>query len=147
MPAQPDLFGPGPLAITLPPGGELPALWVRRLTIWKSPGEPVRNIELRPGLNFIWSPDPADMGGRGESGELGHGAGKTLFCRLLRYCLGEDRFAPDPQRLSIGAAFLNGWVSAEVMLKAHPGRCCGPWEWGEGTSRWKGCRQSSCLTA
>ena len=120
MPAQPDLFGSAPLAITLPPGGELPALWVRRLTLWKEPGQPVRNIELRPGLNFIWSPDPADMGGRGEPGELGHGAGKTLFCRLLRYCLGEDRFAPDPQRLSIGAAFLNGWVSAEVMLKDTP---------------------------
>lgn len=120
MPTQLDLFGSAPLAITLPPGGELPALWVRRLTLWKEPGEPVRNIELRPGLNFIWSPDPADMGGRNESGELGHGAGKTLFCRLLRYCLGEDRFAPDPQRLSISAAFLNGWVSAEVMLKGTP---------------------------
>lgn len=120
MPTQPDLFGPAPLAVKLPSGGELPALWVRRLTIWKAPGESVRDIELRPGLNFIWSPDPADMGGRGESGELGHGAGKTLFCRLLRYCLGEDRFAPDPQRLSISAAFLNGWVSAEVMLKGVP---------------------------
>lgn len=120
MPAQPDLFGPAPLSVTLPPGGELPALWVRRLTLWKEPGEVVRDIELRPGLNFIWSPDPADMGGQAESGELGHGAGKTLFCRLLRYCLGEDRFAPDAQRLSIGAAFLNGWVSAEVMLSGTP---------------------------
>lgn len=120
MPAQPDLFGPAPLTVTLPPGGELPALWVRRLTLWKEPGEVVRDIELRPGLNFIWSPDPADMGGRAESGELGHGAGKTLFCRLLRYCLGEDRFAPDAQRLSIGAVFLNGWVSAEVMLSGTP---------------------------
>ncbi len=117
---QPDLFGPTPLSLTLPPGGELPALWVRRLTLWKAPGEPVRDIELRPGLNFIWSPDPADMGDQGKSDELGHGAGKTLFCRLLRYCLGEERFAPDPQRLSIGTAFLNGWVSAEVMLKGRP---------------------------
>lgn len=114
---QPDLFGPAPLSLTLPPGGELPALWVRRLTLWKAPGEPVRDIELRPGLNFIWSPDPADMGDQGKSDELGHGAGKTLFCRLLRYCLGEERFAADPQRLSIGTAFLNGWVSAEVMLQ------------------------------
>ncbi len=120
MPAQPDLFGPAPLSVTLPPGSEQPALWVRRLTIWKEPGEAVRSIELRPGLNFIWSPDPADVSGRlneGEPGELGHGAGKTLFCRLLRYCLGEDRFAPEAQRLGIGSAFLNGWVSAEVMLK------------------------------
>lgn len=120
MRVQPELFGPVPLSVPLPPGGEEPALWVRRLTIWKEPGHPVRSIELRPGLNFIWSPDPADMGNQSEAGELGHGAGKTLFCRLLRYCLGEDRFAPEDQRLSIGTAFLNGWVSAEVVLKGSP---------------------------
>jgi hypothetical protein len=126
MPAQPDLFGPAPLSVKLPLGGELPTLWVRWLTIWKAPREVVRSVELRPGLNFIWSPDPADAGARAAAddaattGELGHGAGKTLFCRLLRYCLGEDRYAPDPQRLSIGTAFLNGWVSAEVMLKGRP---------------------------
>lgn len=120
MPAQPELFDSMPLAVTLPPGGEQPALWIRRITIWKEPGNPVRSIELRPGLNFIWSPDPADRGTRNEAGQLGHGAGKTLFCRLLRYCLGEDRFAPEEQRLSIGTAFLNGWVSAEVMLKDSP---------------------------
>lgn len=119
MPAQPDLFGPDPLSVTLPPGGEQPALWVRRLTIWQEPGVPVRSIELRTGLNFIWSPDPADAGGRGDADDLGHGAGKTLFCRLLRYCLGEVRFAPDEQRLSISRAILNGWVSAEVMLKGR----------------------------
>lgn len=117
MPAQPDLFGPTPLTIALPPGAEMPALWVRRLTIWKEPGVPLRSVELRPGLNFIWSPDPADAGGSGEPGAVGHGAGKTLFCRLLRYCLGEDRFAPDAQRFSIVSVFLNAWVSAEVMLK------------------------------
>lgn len=138
MPAQPDLFGPEPLSVTLPAGGEQPALWVRRLTIWKEPGVPVRSIELRPGLNFIWSPDPADVGNRGDesaaggAGELGHGAGKTLFCRLLRYCLGEDRFAPDPQRLSIGTAFLNGWVSAEVILKGKPWAVLRPLGLGRG---------------
>lgn len=120
MRVQPELFEPMPLSVPLPTGGEQPALWVRRLTIWKEPGNPVRSIELRPGLNFIWSPDPADMGNQSEAGELGHGAGKTLFCRLLRYCLGEDRFAPEDQRLSIGTAFLNGWVSAEVVLKGSP---------------------------
>lgn len=116
MPGQPDLFPPAALSVTAPPGVTQPALWVRRLTIWRAPGDPVRNIEFGPGLNFIWSPDPADVQGPREAGDLGHGAGKTLFCRLLRYCLGEDRFAPEAQRLSIGTAFLNGWISAEVML-------------------------------
>lgn len=116
MPGQPDLFAPAALSVKVPPGITQPALWVRRLSIWRASGDPVRHIELGPGLNFIWSPDPADVQGPREAGDLGHGAGKTLFCRLLRYCLGEDRFAPEAQRLSIGAAFLNGWVSAEVML-------------------------------
>lgn len=120
MSKQPDFFERSPLSISLLPEVNQPALWVRRLTIWKEPGVQVRTIELRPGLNFIWSPDPADFGGSSGSGELGHGAGKTLFCRLLRYCLGEDRFAPDDQHLSISAMFLNGWVSAEVILLGSP---------------------------
>ncbi|MFZ2852643.1 MAG: hypothetical protein WAZ34_00855 [Rhodocyclaceae bacterium] len=116
MSEQPDLFERAALSVKPPSGVNQPVLWVRRLTIWRAPGDLLRTIELRPGLNFVWSPDPADVQGPSEAGDLGHGAGKTLFCRLLRYCLGEDRFAPEAQRLSIGRAFLNGWVSAEVML-------------------------------
>lgn len=120
MQEQPELFERPALWVTPSAGAKQPALWVRRLTIWKEPHSPVRTVELRPGLNFVWSPDPADFGGRSDAGELGHGAGKTLFCRLLRYCLGEDRFAPEDQRLSISAEFLNGWVSAEVVLNGTP---------------------------
>jgi hypothetical protein len=120
MPKQPELFERPLLSVNPPRGVDQPALWVRRLTIWKEPGVAVRTVELRPGLNFIWSPDPADSGGSGDAGELGHGAGKTLFCRLLRYCLGEQRFAPDDQHLSISAMFLHGWVSAEVMVMGTP---------------------------
>ena len=120
MQKQPELFERPALWVTPPAGANQPALWVRRLTIWKEPRVPVRTVELRPGLNFVWSPDPADFGGRSDAGELGHGAGKTLFCRLLRYCLGEEQFAPEDQRLSISAEFLNGWVSAEVVLNGTP---------------------------
>jgi len=123
MPAQPDLFGPAGLSVRPPPDVTEPALWVRRLTIWRAPGETVRTIDLRPGLNFVWSPDPADMQGPrapdAAQDDVGHGAGKSLFCRLLRYCLGEDRFAPEAQRQSIGRAFLTGWVSAEVLLRGR----------------------------
>src|SRR5690606_33841469 len=47
---------------------------------------------------------------------IGHGAGKTLFCTLLRYCLGEDSFAPESQRNRIRDAFKDGYVGAEVVL-------------------------------
>ncbi|MCG8014612.1 MAG: chromosome segregation protein SMC [Candidatus Thiodiazotropha sp. 'RUGA'] len=107
MPQQHEFFQQE-LEVQLPPDVSGPRLWVRRLTIWKEPGEePVRDIQLRPGLNIIWTPD--DQG-------IGHGGGKTLFCRLLRYCLGEERFAPDDQRDRIGEVFPNGLVGAEVML-------------------------------
>lgn len=118
MPQQPDLLDPQLLTVTPAGGLEGPRLWVRRLVIWKEPGgEKVRDIELRPGLNIVWSPDGADDAALvGQTNAVGHGSGKTLFCRLVRYCLGEDRFATEPQRDRIGTAFLNGIVGAEVVL-------------------------------
>ena len=118
MPQQPDFLDPQLLTVTPAKGLEGPRLWVRRFVIWKEPGgEKVRDIELRPGLNIVWSPDGADDAAlAGQTNAVGHGSGKTLFCRLIRYCLGEDRFATEPQRDRIGTAFLNGIVGAEVML-------------------------------
>jgi len=116
--SQPDLIGPQPLSITRATGVAGPRLWVRRLVIWKEPGgEKIRDISLAPGLNIIWSPDGADdIAVGGQTNAIGHGSGKTLFCRLIRYCLGEDRFATEAQRERIGAALLNGLVGAEVIL-------------------------------
>ncbi|MGC4122843.1 MAG: hypothetical protein QM765_51380 [Myxococcales bacterium] len=94
---------------------------MRRLVIWSEPRTVLRDLRLRPGLNIVWSPDPADRGGSEDlAGSLGHGAGKTLFCRLLRYCLGEDRFAPDGQRDRIIFAFKDGLVGVEVVLDGRP---------------------------
>lgn len=116
MPGQPDLFDAAALTVQPESGRAQPRLWVRRLTIWSDSGTRLRDIELRPGLNIIWSPDPADQSNGGDIGYLGHGSGKTLFCRLLRFCLGEDRYASDEQRLRIAAALPEGWVSAEVLV-------------------------------
>lgn len=118
MPQQPDLLAPQPLTVAPEKGLAGPRLWVRRLVIWKEPGgEKVRDISLRPGLNVVWSPDGADDAASAEQANaIGHGSGKTLFCRLIRYCLGEDRFCTEPQRDRIGTAFLNGIVGAEVIL-------------------------------
>ena len=94
MTRQLDLLGHAGLEIEPEAGRSEPRLWVRRFAIWSEPGVILREIHLRPGLNIIWAPDPADQAvvPYGDM-TLGHGSGKTLLCRLLRYCLGEDRFA------------------------------------------------------
>lgn len=116
MPQQDELFPVPPLSVEVPKDLMEPRLWVRRLKIWKEPGgELIRDIELRPGLNIIWSPD-GDDDPEGGGRAIGHGSGKTLFCRLLRYCLGESRFADEVQRDAISTTFLNGVVGAEVIL-------------------------------
>jgi hypothetical protein len=98
------------------PARSEPRLWVKRLVLQSEPGVLLREISLRPGLNVVWSPDPGDPGGRPATSALGHGAGKTLFCRMLRYCLGESRFAPEGQRDDIIGAFPEGLVGAEVVV-------------------------------
>jgi hypothetical protein len=119
MNRQPDLFADAPMTITPRVGDTEPRLWVRRLTLWKDAKTPIRDIALRPGLNIVWSPDPADTASADHAttnNRLGHGSGKTLFCRLLRYCLGEERHSSDEQRQHIAAAFPEGYVTAEVMV-------------------------------
>ena len=97
---QHDLFPRASFSIALETGRNGPRLWVRRLVIWREPGAIIRSIDLKPGLNIVWSPDP----GSAQAGPIGHGAGKTMFCRLLRYCLGEDSFAP-------------GWTDRRVVTQ------------------------------
>jgi len=116
MARQLDFLPPSELKIKAQPGQIEPRLWVRRLVLWSEPGVILREIKLRPGLNILWSPDPGDQAKQSSKRSIGHGSGKTLFCRLIRYCLGEDRFAPEEQRASIVHAFPKGAVGAEVVL-------------------------------
>jgi hypothetical protein len=89
--------------------------------IWEKPGEIIREVRLRRGLNIIWSPDPgAGQAELGRDAGSGHGAGKTLFCRLLRYCLGEDAFSNDEQRRSIAERLPAGLVGAELVIDGKP---------------------------
>ena len=117
MPQQLDLLGHAGLELKPKADRSESILWVRRIVIWSEPGVKLREIHLRPGLNIIWAPDPADRATASDGDvTVGHGSGKTLFCRMLRYCLGEDRFAPAEQRDRIASAFPEGRVGAEVML-------------------------------
>lgn len=114
MPPQPDL-----LAITIddltPAAGQTgPRLWVRRLVIWGGLGNVIRDVSLRPGLNIIWSPDSGK-----DNEAMGHGGGKTSFCRLIRYCLGENSFGSITLREMIARQIPEGYVGAEIILDSE----------------------------
>ena len=122
MPPQREMFEPPKLSLTLPAGQEGPRLWVRRLAIWEAPGgQKIRDIELRPGLNVVWSPDGFDETNAGGVRAIGHGSGKTLFCRLLRYCLGEQRFASSSKNI-LATRLPNGDLAIALWNLSDPGQ-------------------------
>jgi len=100
-----------------------PRLWIKELRILKdlsdSPSDLVRSIPLRRGLNLIWADPEKDM--EVKKGERlvprGHNAGKTLFCRIIRYVLGEPNFGTEAQMKRIQESPLGrGWTVANVIL-------------------------------
>lgn len=74
--------------LTLKPSSDRPALCVRRWVFWNEQGNIVRDIPLEAGLNIVTALDiPATDT---TPGIPGHGVGKTSFCRLLRFGLGDE---------------------------------------------------------
>ncbi len=93
-----------------------PNVWISRIVIFeKLAPEPVkiRDIELVRGLNIIWAEEPDDD----PTAEIGgHSAGKTTFCRFLRYVLGERTFGTKMNMELIRKAFPEGYVAAEIRV-------------------------------
>lgn len=109
---QPDFFQPEEIEFTLPDGQQGPRLWVRRVALWQDTSTLLRDIPLRPGVNIIWSPDLSTNG----KGATPHGSGKSTFCRLIRYCLGERHFSNEDQRPLMQQKLPDGFVGAEIMI-------------------------------
>ena len=122
QPALPGFTVPRNDAALLPQvaaGRAEPAVWVAKLAVYKS-WPPTRDsllrqvIKLHRGLNILWA-SPAET--TNEASRLaGHGAGKTTFCRLLRYVLGEEPEGSKAFREGFPGKFGNGWVLAEVFV-------------------------------
>ena len=107
-----------PPSLTPAEGREEPAVWVAKLAIFENwpPNKDtlLREIELHRGLNILWA---MPTGTTEEVARLGgHGAGKTTFCRLIRYVLSETTPGSASFRESFNDKYGNGWVVAEVFL-------------------------------
>lgn len=96
---------------------ELPRLWVERVWLLESrePLTVTREVGLRPGVNVIWAREPESTAGSGLA-SAGHGVGKTSFCLLLRYLLGDEATAITALREMASANFPKGGVAARVHI-------------------------------
>ena len=108
-----------PVALTPAKGREEPALWIAKVAVYKDwpPSKDTllrQVIELHRGLNILRA---LPTGSTDEASRLaGHGAGKTTFCRLIRYVLGEEPAGSESFRKGFREKFENGWVLAEVFV-------------------------------
>lgn len=99
-----------------------PRLWISRLAIYENaePTSLIRAISFKKGLNIV-------VGLEKENVALGgHSVGKTSLCRLIRYCLGEARFATKDQEAVIVQNFPQGWVAAELEIDGEGWRVARP---------------------
>lgn len=91
-----------------------PRVWLEHVRIFAGPERELRSLKLAPGLNVVWAPDASPEERVGT--RIGHGAGKTLLCRLLRHALGEADVASPGDAEALRNTFPEGFVEAEVHV-------------------------------
>ena len=113
---------PSPVLLKPAAGRAEPVIWVKTLAIYKdwplTKENELRTLRLHKGLNILWAKAGAvnqDNPTR-PSKISGHATGKTTFCRLMRYVLGDRNYGSQRAREAFQAKFSSGWVLAEVML-------------------------------
>jgi hypothetical protein len=107
------------------PSRSEPNVWVSRVLLLRtrevSDGAVIRDIRLRRGLNILWAPaEPSPNTTSPASRLTGHSAGKTTFCRLIRYLLGEERFGTSREQEKIRSRLPDGWVVGEIFVQGKP---------------------------
>lgn len=105
-----------------PSSAREPLIWVQqvRLLYRFEAGDDaeIRRILLHRGINIVWA-KPADIDEPNPQARgRGHDVGKTSFCRLIRYLLGEDHYGNKKLRQAISnSEKLNrAWVVGEVFV-------------------------------
>jgi hypothetical protein len=106
--------------IQLQPRQHDPAVWIERLLIFDTvePLNSIREITFRRGVNVIWATEREEAGDTiGPTDVAGHSAGKTTLCRMLRYCLGEERFGTEESQRLIRLNIPGGYVGAHIWVE------------------------------
>lgn len=99
-----------------------PKLWVKEFRFYadKNSNSLQRKIDLQPGVNILWADPSSDKRtAMGNDGGSGHSAGKTLFCRLIRYALGEQNYGSDEEREAILSKFISPFILVELVIKGE----------------------------
>jgi hypothetical protein len=102
--------------LVLHPTRQQPLVWLGRVAIFEhyNPAKLIRDVPLHRGLNIVWGKE--EENGNQDVEVDGHGVGKTTFCRLIRYCLGEKHFARPSTRERIRWTFPSGYIAADVYV-------------------------------
>lgn len=102
-----------------------PLLWVQQLRLLyrfePDSAAEIRRVILHRGINIVWA-KPADVDEpKPEARGRGHDVGKTSFCRLIRYLLGEDHYGNKKLRQAIASSqkLSRAWVVGEVFLSGE----------------------------
>lgn len=104
----------------------LPAFWIQDLLLLESLSDPaahqIRHFRLHRGLNILWAKpfNPQATDQNSEESFSGHAAGKTLFCRMIRYLLGERHLGNEIVQEKVASNFPNGWVLGTVFIDETP---------------------------
>jgi len=104
--------------LRLDPIRKEPTVWVRRLVIYERIlPEPllIREVKLQKGLNIIWAEEPEDENASAEIN--GHSAGKTTFCRFMRYVLGEKTYGTKANMDLIRKSLPHAYIAAELFIR------------------------------
>ncbi len=102
-----------------------PRLWIKRIALFESSEKketPIRNVVFQRGLNIVWGVELPDEAGVNITHPVtisGHSVGKTILCRLIRYCLGESTFGNQRVLSRIRYAFPKGWVGMELAVNGQ----------------------------
>lgn len=101
-----------------------PRLWIKELALYgrKDAPKAIRTIPLRPGLNIIQGKDRIEDTERKPRNGVGHGVGKTLLCRLVRYLFGEKAFGKKKAMDEVRWTFRTGYVGAVVVVAGEEWR-------------------------